>query len=285
MTQQQSSRPVTLTFLGASGTVTGSKYLMTIGRRRVVVDAGMFQGEKQWRLKNWEAFPVDPATISDVVITHAHSDHVGYLPALVREGFSGPIWMTEGTRQLAEIVLRDAAKLQQEQAEQARREGWSKHEDPQPLFDNGDVERLLPLIKVVEFEQDVDLGEGLVGRWTRAAHILGSASVRLELPETSVLFSGDLGRHDHPLLKDRGTPRGANYVLCESTTATASTRRSTRRTRWWPRRSPARSSVVASSSSRRSRSTGPRPSCGSWSSSCASGGSPRCRSPWTRRCR
>lgn len=217
MTQQQSSRPVTLTFLGASGTVTGSKYLMTIGRRRVVVDAGMFQGEKQWRLKNWEAFPVDPATISDVVITHAHSDHVGYLPALVREGFSGPIWMTEGTRQLAEIVLRDAAKLQQEQAEQARREGWSKHEDPQPLFDNGDVERLLPLIKVVEFEQDVDLGEGLVGRWTRAAHILGSASVRLELPETSVLFSGDLGRHDHPLLKDRGTPRGANYVLCEST--------------------------------------------------------------------
>lgn len=218
MTQQPTSRPVALTFLGASETVTGSKYLVTIDHdRRVLVDAGMFQGEKEWRLKNWAPFPVDPSTLSDVVITHAHTDHVGYLPALVREGFSGPIWMTEGTRQLAEIVMYDAAKLQQEQADQARREGWSKHEEPKPLFDKSDVDRLLPLIQVVSFEEDVDLGGGLVARWTRAAHILGSASVRLQVPETSVLFSGDLGRRDHPLLKDRGTPRGANYVLCEST--------------------------------------------------------------------
>ena len=100
----------TLTFLGAAGTVTGSKYLLTIDGRRILVDAGMFQGEKQWRNRNWEPFPPDPASISDVVLTHAHLDHCGYLPALVRHGFRGPIWCTEGTRQLAEIVLRDAAK-------------------------------------------------------------------------------------------------------------------------------------------------------------------------------
>ncbi|WP_134774445.1 MBL fold metallo-hydrolase RNA specificity domain-containing protein [Ornithinimicrobium flavum] len=213
-----SGRAVTLTFLGASGTVTGSKFLLTVGgARRVLIDAGMFQGEKRWRLKNWEPFPVEPSSLSDVVITHAHADHVGYVPALVREGYAGPIWMTEGTRQLAEIVLRDAGKLQEEQAEQARRHGWSKHEEPRPLFTVADVERALPLFRTVEFEQDVDLGDGLVGRWTRAGHILGSASVRLQLPETSVLVSGDLGRHDHPLLKGRGTPQGADYVLCEST--------------------------------------------------------------------
>lgn len=213
-----SGRTVTLTFLGASGTVTGSKFLLTVGgTRRVLIDAGMFQGEKRWRLKNWEPFPVEPSSLSDVVLTHAHADHVAYVPALVREGFAGPVWMTEGTRQLAEIVLRDAGKLQEEQAELAKRQGWSKHEEPKPLFTVADVERALPLFRTVEFEEDVDLGDGLVGRWTRAGHILGSASVRLQLPETSLLVSGDLGRHDHPLLKARGTPQGAAYVLCEST--------------------------------------------------------------------
>ena len=217
-------RRVTLTFLGAAGTVTGSKYLLTIGRgapahagRRVLVDAGVFQGEKQWRLRNWAEFPVDPATISDVVLTHAHNDHVGYLPALVRQGFTGTVWATEGTRRLAEIVLRDAGKLQEEAAEEARRGGWSKHEDPKPLYDVQDVEETLPLFRTVEFDEDVDLGEGLVARWVRAGHILGSASVRLEVEDTSVIFSGDLGRHDHPLLKARGTPPASTFVVCEST--------------------------------------------------------------------
>ena len=101
----------TLTFLGATGAVTGSKYLLTVGDRRILVDAGMFQGEKRWRLRNWEDFPVDPATITDVVLTHAHADHCGYLPALVRRGFAGPVWCSEGTLRLAEIVLRDAGYL------------------------------------------------------------------------------------------------------------------------------------------------------------------------------
>jgi metallo-beta-lactamase family protein len=212
-----SARAVTLTFLGAAGTVTGSKYLLTVGDRRVLVDAGVFQGEKSWRLRNWAEFPVDPASISDVVITHAHTDHIGYLPALVARGFGGAVRLTEGTARIGEIVLRDAGKLQEEAAEEARRGGWSRHEDPKPLFDVADVERTLPLFRTVPFEEDVDLGDGLVGRWTRAGHILGSASVRLEVDGSSVLFSGDLGRHDHPILKARGTPRGARYVVCEST--------------------------------------------------------------------
>src|SRR5690606_1601898 len=163
--RDMAQRRVTLTFLGAAGTVTGSKYLLTIGRgapgdagRRVLVDAGVFQGEKQWRLRNWAEFPVDPASVSDVVLTHAHNDHVGYLPALVRQGFTGTVWATEGTRRLAEIVLRDAGKLQEEAAEEARRGGWSKHEDPKPLYDVQDVEETLPLFRTVEFDEDVDLG-------------------------------------------------------------------------------------------------------------------------------
>lgn len=210
-------RAVTLTFLGAAGTVTGSKYLLTVGDRHVLVDAGVFQGEKRWRLKNWEEFPVDPADLTDVVITHGHTDHIGYLPALVAQGFDGPVWLTSGTARIGEIVLRDAGKLQEEAAAEAKRGGWSKHEDPKPLFGVDDVVRTLPMFRTVDFDEDVDLGDGLVGRWTRAGHILGSASVRLEVDDSSVLFSGDLGRHDHPLLKPRGTPPGARHVVCEST--------------------------------------------------------------------
>lgn len=214
-----------MTFLGAAGTVTGSKYLLTVGRRRVLVDAGMFQGEKEWRRRNWDPFPVDPASIGDVLLTHAHLDHCGYLPALVRAGFRGPIWCTPGTRALAEIVLRDAAYLQEQDALQAMEGGYSKHAHPQPLYGARDVERTLPLFRVVPFGQDIDLGGGdderLWMRMTRAGHILGSASLRVSLGapefERSVLFSGDLGRHDHPLLRAREVPRGATYVVVEST--------------------------------------------------------------------
>ncbi|MGJ3509801.1 MBL fold metallo-hydrolase RNA specificity domain-containing protein [Enemella sp. A6] len=208
---------LTLTFLGAAGTVTGSKYLLTIGRRRVLVDAGLFQGEKQWRERNWDDFPVDPASISDVVLTHAHTDHIGYLPALVARGFSGPVWATEGSIRLGEIVLRDGGKLQELGARDANRGGWSKHEPALPLYTTEDVEATLPLFREVDFDVNVDLGDGLVGRWVRAGHILGSASVHLSLGDAEVLFSGDVGRHDHPILKARKTPPGARYVVMEST--------------------------------------------------------------------
>ncbi len=207
----------TLQFLGAAGTVTGSKYLLTLEGRRILVDAGMFQGEKQWRLKNWEDFPVDPATITDVVLTHAHLDHTGYLPALVKQGFIGPVWCTEGTRRLTEIVLRDAGYLQERDAEDAAEGGWSKHEPPLPLYTLADVEDTLTLLQPLEFDSDFDLGDGIVLRFTRAGHILGSASVTLTTAHASVLFSGDLGRHDHPVLRPREVPPGSPVVVVEST--------------------------------------------------------------------
>ncbi|MFN2318776.1 MAG: MBL fold metallo-hydrolase RNA specificity domain-containing protein [Dermatophilaceae bacterium] len=207
----------TLTFLGAAGTVTGSKFLLTVGDRRILVDAGMFQGEKDLRRINWADFPVPPDTITDVLLTHAHLDHVGYLPVLVKGGFAGPVWCTAYTENLATIVLRDAGFLQERDAEDARLGGWSKHEKPLPLYDSRDVEKTLPLLTPVDYDRDLDLGDGVSARWTRAGHILGAASIRVQTPDGSVLISGDLGRVDHPVLRARETPEGADIVLVEST--------------------------------------------------------------------
>lgn len=201
----------TLTFLGAAGTVTGSKYLMTLDTRHVLVDAGVFQGD--WHLRNRDRFPLPPASLSDVLLTHAHTDHVGYLPALVRHGFRGPIWATEGSIRLAEIVLRDSGRLQEQAAAQAERNGFARID---PLYDSDDVEETLKLFRAVEWDTNVDI-DGIWARWTRTAHILGSASIHVEFGERSVLFSGDLGRRTHPILKDRQTPPGADIVLIEST--------------------------------------------------------------------
>ena len=209
--------PTSLTFLGATGAVTGSKYLVTVGDRRILVDAGLFQGEKHLRQRNWADFPVPPDTLTDIVLTHAHLDHCGYLPALVRGGYVGPIWATAATVRLAEIVLRDAAFLQERDALDAAEGGWSRHHPPLPLYDTQDVERTLPLLTPVDYDRDLDLGGDLLARYTRSGHILGSASVRLETPSSTVLFSGDLGRSHHPVIRSRETPQGAAYVLVEST--------------------------------------------------------------------
>ncbi len=208
---------MTMTFLGAAGTVTGSKYLVEIGERRILVDAGMFQGDKEWQQVNWEPFPVPPSSIKEIVLTHAHADHIAFLPALVKEGFRGPVWCTEATRRLAEIILMDAGHLQEREAQNALEGGYSKHNPPLPLYTVADVEQTIPLFKTVPFDTDVDLGGGVAARWTRAGHILGSASVTLAVDGSSVLFSGDLGRHDHPVLRPRDTPPGAPFVLIEST--------------------------------------------------------------------
>ncbi len=209
--------PVTLQFLGAAGTVTGSKYLLEAGDRRVVVDAGMYQGAKELRERNREKFPIDAAAIDAVLITHAHADHISYLPALVDQGFSGPVFCTAGTSRLGEIVMLDAAHLMKLTTEQARHGGWSKHPNPRSLYQVEDAERAIDLLRTVDYETDVEVLPGITARWTRAGHILGSASIRVSVDGVDVLFSGDLGRDDHPILKPRDTPRGARWVLCEST--------------------------------------------------------------------
>lgn len=208
---------MTLQFLGASGTVTGSKYLLSLANRRLLVDAGLFQGEKSWRQKNWEALPIDPREIGDVLLTHAHADHSSYLPRLVRDGFAGTIWMTEGTAKLAAIVLRDAARLQETQAAEANEGGWTRHAPAEPLYTSADAEAAIRLFRTVSFGEIVDLDDGIAAQWTRAGHILGSASINVWAGEAAVLISGDLGRHDHPLLKPRAIPEGAPVVVCEST--------------------------------------------------------------------
>ncbi|WP_026460771.1 MBL fold metallo-hydrolase RNA specificity domain-containing protein [Schaalia suimastitidis] len=212
----------TLTFLGAAGTVTGSKYLLTVNRtgdkiRRILIDCGMFQGPKDLRRKNWADFPVDPASVTDILLTHAHMDHTGMLPRLVKYGFRGRIWCTPATAELTAIVLRDSAHLQERDAEYAQSRGYSRHASPAPLYRVTDVEDTLPLIRTIDFHQATDLGDGLVATWYRAGHILGSASIHLATYSGSILFSGDLGRDTHPVLKPREKPPGADIVLVEST--------------------------------------------------------------------
>ncbi|SHI81502.1 metallo-beta-lactamase family protein [Tessaracoccus bendigoensis DSM 12906] len=207
----------TLTFLGAAGTVTGSKFLLSIEDKLILVDAGLFQGEKKLRNLNRDKFRVDPARIDSILLTHAHADHSAYLPALVRRGFRGPIWATPPTIGLTEIVLRDSAKLQEQAAEEARDGGWSKHKSPEALYTMADVEDTLPLLRAVDWDTNIDIDGVAWATWTHSAHILGAASIRVEFGNRSVLFSGDVGRHTHPILRDREIPQGADIVLCEST--------------------------------------------------------------------
>lgn len=207
---------VQLRFIGGAGTVTGSKYLLSEGKRRLLIDCGVFQGEKRFRELNWQPFPVPPASIETVLLTHAHTDHVGYLPVLVRAGFSGEILATAATCELAEIVLTDAAFLAERDAEHAARGGYSRHHPPLPLFTKRDVDQTLRLLRAVDYDANVELN-GWGATWTRAGHILGSASIRLQVPPSSILFSGDLGRPAHPVLRPREVPPGAGTVLIEST--------------------------------------------------------------------
>ncbi|MGO4599888.1 MBL fold metallo-hydrolase RNA specificity domain-containing protein [Terrabacter sp. 2RAF25] len=205
-----------LTFLGAAGTVTGSKFLVEDGSRRLMVDCGLYQGERRWRALNWEAPPVDPASVDAVALTHAHLDHCGYLPALVRGGFAGPVHTTAGTAALAGVILRDSAHLQEEEAEGARRGGWSKHDPPLPLYTVADAERAVAALQPVG-EGGSAAAAGATVTFVRAGHILGSSSVLVETGGASVLFSGDLGRDDHPVLFPRARPPAARTVVVEST--------------------------------------------------------------------
>ena len=198
---------------------------MRTGRSTVLVDAGLFQGAKRDRLANWEPFPVDPATIDAVVVTHAHIDHSGWLPGLARDGFTGPVFATTATCELCEILLPDAAHLQEEQARFANERGFSKHHPAQPLYTSQDADAAIALLQGVDFDEPVEVAEGVVARFVPAGHILGSASIHLTITDddlgtqatTTLLASGDLGRGNHPLIPGPGVPPPAQTVLIEST--------------------------------------------------------------------
>lgn len=206
-----------LTFLGATGTVTGSKYLLEVGRLRVLVDCGLFQGLKQLRLKNWSKLPIDPASVDAVILTHAHIDHSGYLPLFVRNGFAGKVYCTYGTRDLCEILLPDSAHLQEEEARFANKYGFSKHHPALPLYTRDDALKALSLLSPVDFEQEVHLGDGVTFTMTPNGHILGSAFVRISDGKKSIVFSGDIGRPQHLLMNAPAVIKQADYLVLEST--------------------------------------------------------------------
>ena len=207
----------TLQFLGATETVTGSKYLIERDSRRILVDCGLFQGYKPLRLKNWAPFPCDPATIECVILTHAHIDHSGYLPLLAKNGFSGPVYCTEATRDLCGILLPDSGHLQEEEANYANRRGFSKHQPALPLYTREDAERCLGLFRPLEFKREFHLGDDLTLRLLPAGHILGAAFVSLQTPRTSILFSGDLGRPYDLVMPAPSHVEKADYLVVEST--------------------------------------------------------------------
>lgn len=221
MTTSAAPPTAVLRFLGGAGTVTGSRFLVEHANFRMLVDCGLFQGLKHHRLKNWEPFPIDPSTIDVVLLTHAHIDHSGYVPALTRQGFRGRVVCTHRTRELCEIVLPDAAHLQEEEARYANKKGYSKHRPALPLFTGTDAEAALKLFEGVAFHTDVVLDDDISCRFLPAAHILGSASILLEFghgdAQRRLLISGDLGRGDHPFLGDPCAPPAADTVLVEST--------------------------------------------------------------------
>ncbi|MCU6482100.1 metallo-beta-lactamase family protein [Arthrobacter silviterrae] len=206
-----------LRFLGATGTVTGSKYLIDTGRRRVLVDCGLFQGYKMFRERNRAPLPVRASSIDAVVITHAHLDHTGYLPALVRDGYDGPIHATGGTAELSGLVLPDSGHLLEEEARYAAHRGSSVHHPPMPLYTAADAVKALKSFKVQEFDTPFELADGIEATLVPAGHILGAAQVHLRIGGLGLHFTGDLGRSDDPLMKPPRPLESVDVLVTEST--------------------------------------------------------------------
>ncbi|MDZ7822074.1 MAG: MBL fold metallo-hydrolase [Candidatus Marinimicrobia bacterium] len=211
----------TLTFLGATGTVTGSKYLFEQEGSRFLLDCGLFQGLKELRLRNWNPLRVNLAKLDAVVLTHAHIDHTGYLPRLVRQGYHRPVYCTEPTRDLLEIMLLDSAHLQEEDAKYANKKGFSKHKPALPLYDTADAKKAISLLKGIPYETAFEVAPGIRASFRDAGHILGSAFAIVSWTEKDrakrIVFSGDLGRPGRPVLRDPRKIKAADYLLLEST--------------------------------------------------------------------
>ena len=207
----------TLAFTGATGTVTGSHSVLETDGARILLDCGMYQGSRELRERNWQPFPVPPETIDAAVLSHAHIDHTGYLPRLVRDGFRGPIYATAATRDLCAILLPDSARLMEEEAEYRNRKGATRHQPALPLYSEEDAEHTVSRISVVPYDQPHGLPGGAMLMLYRAGHILGSALVQVQADGVKLLFSGDLGRQDPPLVRPPEPTRDADYVMLEST--------------------------------------------------------------------
>ncbi|WP_442342025.1 MBL fold metallo-hydrolase RNA specificity domain-containing protein [Ectorhizobium quercum] len=208
---------LTLKSLGGAGTVTGSKHLLSLGEHRILIDCGLFQGLKNLRELNWAKLPVAPRDIDAVILTHAHLDHSGYLPRLVRDGYGGKVYATPATRDVAELILKDSGYLQEKDAEFLNRHQLSRHRPALPLYGARDAARAVEHFSTVEFGQTVRLANGAAFRFRHAGHILGAASVEIEWGGTRIVFSGDIGRYGDPLLPDPVPVAEADYVMIEST--------------------------------------------------------------------
>jgi metallo-beta-lactamase family protein len=206
-----------LTFLGAAGTVTGSKYLVQAGNKQILIDCGLFQGLKNLRLRNWAKLPVDPSTVDAVILTHAHIDHTGYVPLFVKNGFKGNIYCSRATHELCEVMLLDSAHLQEEEARYANKRGFSKHRPALPLYTQDDARAALRQFVPIDFDSTTDLGGDVHAKLSPSGHILGSAFVRLEYSGTSILFSGDIGRPNDIIMRPPVAIKEADYLVLEST--------------------------------------------------------------------
>lgn len=206
-----------LQFLGAARTVTGSKYLLTAQKKKFLIDCGLFQGEKVLRLRNWAPFPVPVGRIDAVVLTHAHIDHSGYLPLLVRQGFRGPIYATAATRDLCEILLRDCGRIQEEDARRSNKYGYTKHHPALPLYTEEEAIATMEQFKEIEFGKEYQLDEDLVVHASRAGHILGSAILTFRTETETLVFTGDLGRPHGKIMKEPAQIQTADYLVLEST--------------------------------------------------------------------
>ena len=204
-------------FLGAAGTVTGSKYLIETQDKNILVDCGLFQGLKELRLLNWKSLPFNVARIDMVLLTHGHLDHVGYLPRLVSEGFSGDIWGTEPTLEIAKIILEDSARIQEEDAERANAEGFSKHKPAKPLYDTKDVEKTLPFFHPQPLDKWIEIDKEIFCRFKYNSHIIGATFIELKILNRFFVFSGDIGRGNDLLMYPPQKPEAADILFIEST--------------------------------------------------------------------
>lgn len=212
---------VRVKFLGAAESVTGSRFLVEADNFRFLFDCGLFQGLKELRLRNWDAFPVDPASIDAVVISHAHIDHTGYLPKLVKDGFNGPVYCTQPTADLMEIMLLDSAKLQEEEAEYARKKGYSKHTNPEALYEEKDVRDTFSLFRIVGYKQKIAIHKSVEIVFQDAGHLLGSAITEIFIQGSTqrkkLVFSGDIGRYQQAVLREPSAIEEADILFIEST--------------------------------------------------------------------